>query len=244
MSQLSTGAKVAIGVVGALAVAGIVAAIVIEKKKKDEKLIPTNPPMTPTNPPSSLAAAPQHSNYAVESSPVSPSSLTPDLRTESDGNSLYDMNGRSPTGAQPIEADYSSGMFRRQDAPDDQWAPVDMMSSNDALSLANPDNAQWFSQNLLPNAELSCSNDGMVTEGPSFEELAIFTPRLLEASVASRFFQEPPQLRSRCGGSDIRPTPLIPASAGSRESIPWAISSLQMSDVALDNAARIRAFCT
>jgi len=241
MSQLSTGAKVAIGVVGLLAVAGIVAAIVIEKKKKDEKLVPTNPAASPS---SSLAVARQHSDYSIHSSPVSPSSLTPDLRTESDGNSLYDMNGRSATGAQPIEIDYSSGMFRRQDAPDDQWAPVDMMSSNDALSLANPDNAQWFSQNLLPNAELSCSNDGMVTEGPSFEELAIFTPRLLEASVASRFFQEPPQLRSRCGGSDIRPTPLIPASAGSRESIPWAISSLQMSDVALDNAARIRAFCT
>jgi len=228
--------KLPILIGGGLVLAGIVAAIVIEiKRKKDAGT---------TSMALSSRPAPQASNYSVQPSYANTADRTPGLATSKDGASLHDMNGLGATGPQPIEADYSSTANLRQAAPDDQWAPVDTMSSNDALSLANPDNAQWFSQNLLPNAELSCANDGMVTDGPTFEELAIFTPNLLEASVASRFFQEPPQLRPRCGGFDIRPTPMVSASAGSRESLTWGISSIQQSDVALDNAARTRLFCT
>jgi hypothetical protein len=167
---------------------------------------------------------------------------TPDLATEAGGNQLYDVNGTATTGPQPVEIDYESSFSARQPAPDEQWAGINVMSSNDALSMANPDNAQWFSQNLLPNAELSCGNDGMITDGPTFEELSIFTPRLLEAAQASRFFQEPPQLRGR-NGSDIRPVPIPSASAGSRDNLTWGISSIQQSDIALDNAGRMRAFC-
>lgn len=229
----------AIGAVVLVAVVGIVAAILFERERKKKE---AEAAAASGGSAMALSAAPMNTGYAVQPSAVSTANRTPDLSTERGANSLYDLNGLSPSGAQPIEADYSSGTNLRQDAPDDQWAPVSTMSANEALSLANPDNAQWFSQNLLPNAELNCSRDGMITDGPTFEELAIYTPRLLEAAAASRFFMEPPQLRSR-SGSDLRPTPMISASAGSRESIPWGISSIQQSDVALDNAARIRAFC-
>lgn len=238
MSQSNTKKWVVGGILAAVVIAGIVAVVLWEreKKKKEQAAASGN---------SSMAVSSTHvaqPSYAVAPSPAGSMDRTPDLSTDKSGNSLYDLNGLSVNTAQPIEADYSFTGNMRQASPDDQWAPINTMSSNDALSLANPDNAQWFSQNLLPNAELSCSNDGMVTDGPTFEELAIYTPRLLEAAAASRFFMEPPQLKSR-SGSDIRATPIISASAGSRDNIPWGISSIQQSDVALDNAARIRAFC-
>lgn len=238
MSQSGSSKKwVVVAGVTILVVAGIVGVVLYERERKKKEQAAASGGSS-----LALSAAPMVTGAGIQPSAVSTANRTPDLATVQGVNSLYDLNGLSPNGAQPIEADYGTGANLRQDAPDDQWAPVTTMSSNEALSLANPDNAQWFSQNLLPNAELNCSKDGMITDGPTFEELAIYTPRLLEAAAASRFFMEPPQLRSR-SGSDLRPTPMISASAGSRESIPWGISSVQQSDVALDNAARIRAFC-
>lgn len=230
MSQKQSTFKYVAIIGGAALIIGGIAYLAIElaKKKKSTNLTPTT----------SMA-------MSGNRSPVSTPRLadrTPDLATEAGANQLYDVNGTLSTGPQPVEIDYESSFSARQAAPDEQWAGINVMSSNDALSMANPDNAQWFSQNLLPNAELSCGNDGMVTDDPTFEELSIFTPRLLEAAQASRFFQEPPQLR-RGTGSDPRPIPVIAASAGSRDNLTWGISSVQQSDVALDNAGRMRVFC-
>jgi hypothetical protein len=230
--------KIAIGA-GIVGVVALIVWAIIEAMKKSKPTPTTGSTMAMSSGPYSHTSP---TNYSVLPSYAQSDDLTPQLATEKDGNSLFDMNGRPATGAQPIEADYSSGSGLRQAAPDEQWAPIDAMSSNDALSLANPDHAKWFSQALLPNADLSCANDGMLTPGPTFEELSIYTPNSLEATVASRWFQEPPSLR-RNRGSDIRPFPMITSSAGSRENLTWSVSSTQQSDLALDNAARTRAFC-
>jgi hypothetical protein len=222
----------------------------IEKNKKLQTLGPKHPKPVTGN--LALSAPPAVVGDAAAMAPASfvdpnanaYATRTPDLATTS-GAHLYDASNPAPSDPQPVESDYAGGSgVGRQAAADDQWAPKEMMSQNDALAQANAENAQWFSANLLPNAELSCANDGMVTDGPTYEELAIFTPRLIEASIASRYFMDPPVVRKPCAGSDVlRPRPLISASAGSRENLVWGISSVQQSDLALQNAGSQSVFC-
>ena len=254
---------IGIGVLIALAVAGVIAWI--EKDKKDKNHSDSSNTVSIGAPVSAqqqaaaaqaraqaMAQAQAHAQAqaAMPARPISPDNnayadRTPDLATEDLSNELYGVPNPAPYNPQPTETDYSSvAGLGRQATPDDQWAPKDMMTQNEALSQANAENAQWFSGNLLPNADLQCSQDGMVTDGPTYEELAIFTPRLMEASIASRYFMDPPVVNKPCGGSDIlRPRPLISSSAGSRENLVWGISSIQQSDLALQNAAAQSVFC-
>lgn len=254
-SEQSNLLKIGGAILGLAAVAGIIYGIyrLVEYEKK-KKPIPINPP-TQNN---SSNVGYQNLKYSLDNSQPTNNfhesdntygyddaqenvyqNRTPDLRTKTNENPLYDSFGNPVTGPQPIDAD--SAQLVNDDG---EWAPVDTMSSNEALSMANPDNAQWFSGNLLPNAELQCNQDGMITDGPTYEELAIFTPKLMEASVASRYFMDPPTVKRNCGGDILRPLPLITASAGSRENLVWGISSIQQSDMALYNAGQEKVFCS
>ncbi len=137
----------------------------------------------------------------------------------------YQYQGLQPfTGAQPTsEASQYAG----------EYAPVGLARSNDYLAHANRDNAYWNPEELLPNANFtpfgSISGDGLYSEdGPTFAELAIYTPNLLDAAVASRHhFMSKPQITKNIN-LGLRPDPYIPSA--DRTSIPWNVSSIQQSD--------------
>lgn len=164
-------------------------------------------------------------NYAGEKQIISDNNMT--LTPEFDTENTYDMVDN----------------VKPANQKDEQWAPIGLMSQNSSLSQANAENAQWSSASLLPNADLQCNRDGMISDGPTFEELKAYTPDLMKASQASQYFMDPPSV-NRFKGSDIlRPLPIIGSSAGSRENLVWSVSSTQQSDLAQLNAGQQSLFC-
>lgn len=136
-----------------------------------------------------------------------------------DGQQGYDSMYYGP---QPVDLAYEE-----YDQNDMSNAPLNTYRSNEYLSQANPELAAWDSSHLLPNATLSNCEDGMITDGPSFNQLSVFSGnKLFEASQAERYFleQQPVKLISL----DIRPLPAIASS--SLTAVPWYQSSLGIQD--------------
>lgn len=119
--------------------------------------------------------------------------------------------------------------FQEYDEADAEGAPLYTMRSNEYLSQANPELSTWDSTHLLPNASLSNCEDGMITDGPSFNQLNVFSGnKLFEASQAERYFLEIQPRTLTSVGPELRPLP--PIGSSSLTALPFYQSSLGIQD--------------
>jgi len=128
-------------------------------------------------------------------------------------------------GPQPVDLAYEE----YDDRAAINQSPLYVTRSNEYLSQANPELAAWDSSHLLPNAALSNCQDGNLTNGPSFNQLQVFSGNnLFEASISERYMLEQPT-RKLISLADLRPLPAI-ATSSSTASF-WNQSSLGIQDV-------------
>ena len=141
----------------------------------------------------------------------------------------------------PRPVDYGLQEANTSGQYNEDYAPLYSMRSNEYLSQANPELAAWDSTHLLPNAALSRCEDGMITDGPGYDQLAIFNGNnLFDASIASRYFTENTP-KSIVSTGDLRALPPI---ADSGLVMPWNQSSCNVNDVLAGQQHYGSAFCT
>jgi len=135
-------------------------------------------------------------------------------------------HGQMPEYFGPQASDLNYQEYDDSDAP---GAPLYTQRANEYLSQANPELANWDSTHLLPNASLSNCEDGMITDGPSFNQLNVFSGnKLFEASQAERYFLEIQPRNITSVGPELRPLP--PIGSSSLTALPFYQSSLSIQD--------------